>query len=68
VDTTIRSGEGLGIVGMRERASTLGGRVDFVSHPGRGTSLRVLIPMEGPTPDLREEAVTSPPGPVSTSE
>jgi two-component system sensor histidine kinase UhpB len=38
---------GLGLLGMRERAEVLGGRVDVRSRPGRGTLVRVEIPITG---------------------
>lgn len=37
---------GLGISGMRERALALGGEVEVVSEPGKGTSVRVEIPLQ----------------------
>jgi len=37
-------GDGFGLVGLRERAERLGGRVDVESAPGRGTTLRVAVP------------------------
>jgi signal transduction histidine kinase len=37
--------EGLGISGMRERASALGGRLEMESKPGKGTSIMVEIPL-----------------------
>jgi signal transduction histidine kinase len=37
--------EGLGISGMRERASALGGWLEIESEPGKGTSVRVEIPL-----------------------
>ena len=37
--------EGLGISGMRERASALGGRLEIESEPGKGTSVGVEIPL-----------------------
>ena len=37
---------GFGIVGMRERAELLGGRLEIASRPGEGTSVRVLLPAE----------------------
>jgi signal transduction histidine kinase len=40
----IPSGEGFGLIGLRERAARLGGRVDVESAPGRGTTLRVAVP------------------------
>ena len=38
-------GEGIGLLGMRERAALLGGRVDIRSSPGRGTVVRLSVPM-----------------------
>ncbi len=35
---------GLGIVGMRERAAAVGGALSILSHPGRGTTVEVLLP------------------------
>jgi two-component system sensor histidine kinase UhpB len=35
---------GLGLQGMRERAQSMGGCLRLDSEPGRGTSIRVLIP------------------------
>jgi signal transduction histidine kinase len=37
-------GTGFGLLGLRERAARLGGRVDVESSPGRGTRLRVAVP------------------------
>lgn len=43
-----RRGErGLGLIGMRERLSALGGQLTIDSAPGRGTDLRIIIPLEG---------------------
>jgi len=39
------AGEGLGVSGMRERASALGGRLEIDSAPGEGTSVRVKAPL-----------------------
>ena len=36
-----------GLVGMRERASLLGGTLDIESHPGRGTTVVARIPVAG---------------------
>jgi len=36
--------EGLGILGMKERAALLGGKVSIESNPGRGTTVYVEIP------------------------
>ena len=35
-----------GLMGMRERALSLGGQATFVSVPGRGTTMAVSIPLE----------------------
>ncbi len=35
---------GFGLAGMRERAELLGGRLELVSTPGRGTTVRLAIP------------------------
>jgi signal transduction histidine kinase len=40
----IATGGGLGLVMMRERASQLNGRFEFESAPGRGTTIRVIVP------------------------
>ena len=42
-----------GIAGMGERASLLGGRLDLVSRPGRGTLVRAVIPMRRETVEQR---------------
>jgi two-component system sensor histidine kinase UhpB len=36
---------GAGIVGMRERAAALGGRLDIESAPGQGTTVRLVVPL-----------------------
>ncbi len=41
-------GSGLGLLGMRERAALLGGRVDVRSLPGRGTRVLLTIPLRHP--------------------
>jgi signal transduction histidine kinase/ligand-binding sensor domain-containing protein len=40
----LRSSRGLGLVMMRERAGQLNGKFEFESAPGRGTTIRVVIP------------------------
>jgi two-component system, NarL family, sensor histidine kinase UhpB len=35
----------LGLLGMRERASQLGGRIDFLGEPGNGTTVTVTMPL-----------------------
>jgi signal transduction histidine kinase len=39
----------LGLIGMRERAGMLGGRMNVESIPGQGTTLNVEIPWKKPT-------------------
>ena len=39
------SGEGLGLLGMRERLALLGGRVDIESEPGHGTRVVIVLPL-----------------------
>lgn len=39
-----KSGHGLGIIGMRERAAICGGSVEIESAPGQGTTLFVRVP------------------------
>ena len=43
----IESGGGLGLVGMRERAAMVGGRLTIDSESGKGTSVRVTVPVAG---------------------
>jgi signal transduction histidine kinase/PAS domain-containing protein len=38
---------GSGLVGLTDRVEALGGRIEIASPPGRGTSLRVSIPIDG---------------------
>ena len=38
---------GVGISGMRERATALGGRLEIESTPGAGTSVKVKVPFSG---------------------
>jgi signal transduction histidine kinase len=37
-------GEGFGLLGLSERAARVGGSVDLDSVPGRGTTLRLVVP------------------------
>jgi signal transduction histidine kinase len=37
-------GSGFGLLGLRERASLVGGSVDLESAPGQGTTLRIAVP------------------------
>lgn len=40
-------GRGFGLIGMRERAQSLGGDVTVRSQPGAGTEVRAVIPLSG---------------------
>lgn len=41
------SGTSFGLLGMRERAALLGGRVEISGAPGRGTTVQVHVPLPG---------------------
>ena len=40
-----RRTKGMGLLGMEERVKQLGGHLDVVSEPGKGTTLRVSLPV-----------------------
>jgi signal transduction histidine kinase len=42
-------GHGSGLVGLRDRAETLGGQLLLHSSPGAGTSVRVSLPLDDPS-------------------
>jgi len=49
VDDTLEratGGTALGLLGMQERVRALGGKIEIDSAPGRGTEIRVHMPME----------------------
>jgi signal transduction histidine kinase len=39
--------QGRGLIGMRERIASLGGTLSIDSRPGRGTTLEIVVPLEG---------------------
>ncbi len=41
----LQNSSSLGIIGMRERASSAGGNVEFESEPGQGTTMRLTVPL-----------------------
>lgn len=45
----VERGGGLGLVGMRERATMVGGMLTIDSVPGEGTQVRVAVPANNPT-------------------
>jgi PAS domain S-box-containing protein len=44
----------LGVVGMRARAGLIGGRLDLDTGPGRGTRIRVSVPVAATAPTARQ--------------
>jgi two-component system sensor histidine kinase UhpB len=46
-----RAGPGLGLAGMAERLSPLGGSLRIETSPGRGVRLDIHIPLEGSRAD-----------------
>lgn len=50
----ISDARSFGLMGMRERALSLGGQATFVSVPGKGTTVAVTIPLE---PETEQGAV-----------
>ena len=51
---------GVGIVGMRERVKQLKGRFDIESSPGKGTTVRVVLPLVEHQPRLRQSRKGTP--------
>jgi signal transduction histidine kinase len=45
--STVDSGRGLGLTGLRERMELLGGMADIDSSPGDGTRVRFTVPLAG---------------------
>jgi PAS domain S-box-containing protein len=45
-----KSGRGLGLTSMKERADLLGGRLEIETIPGRGTTIFVNVPVTKPLP------------------
>lgn len=48
-----RGNRGLGLIGIQERLSALGGTLHIESEPGSGTHLRVTVPMENSNANSR---------------
>ncbi len=46
-----RGARGLGLLGIQERLNAVGGTLDIVSTPGRGTALVITVPVEAPSAD-----------------
>ena len=45
----LAASDGLGVVGMRERATLVGGRLEVSSRPGEGTRIYLTVPLNGST-------------------
>jgi PAS domain S-box-containing protein len=45
-----RRGDALGLAGMQERVSLIGGDIEIESRPGEGCEIRVLVPYTSPPP------------------
>jgi PAS domain S-box-containing protein len=52
-------GGSLGLLGMRERAALVGGTLDIDSAPGRGTAVRVVLPLATSATDAEAERRTA---------
>jgi signal transduction histidine kinase len=51
--------QGLGLIGMRERAASLGGTLSINSSPGKGTTLKILVPLKGIACHLESSSPTT---------
>jgi signal transduction histidine kinase len=54
-EAEIHNTRSIGLLGMRERAALLGGEVRFSGEPGKGTSVRVRIPLSSQHKSNRHE-------------
>jgi PAS domain S-box-containing protein len=49
-DPALPRKQSFGLIGLRERALMLGGELSIASAPGRGTAIKLRIPINDPTP------------------
>ncbi len=56
---SVTNTRGLGILGMKERASLLGGAVEIDSTPGAGTSVRIVVPLHQGGGDIGKDSLTA---------
>jgi two-component system, NarL family, sensor histidine kinase UhpB len=56
-------GKGLGLSGMRERALLVGGALEIDSRPGKGTTVKLEVPLAAPAPTAESPA----PAPVEAA-
>lgn len=54
----LKSGRGLGLIGMQERATLMGGEYEIESSPGQGTTIYIRVPV-APQPDNDRRLKTS---------
>jgi signal transduction histidine kinase len=47
--------KGLGLIGMQERASLVGGSIEIESAPKLGTTIYVRVPINGMKANLKKE-------------
>ena len=65
--STRKGGTGLGLAIVERIARNHDGEVQVTSEPGRGTTVRVVLPQEGPRPQAsRDERKPAPPQPGPT--
>jgi signal transduction histidine kinase len=55
--------QGIGVMGMRERAATVGAKFEMVAQPGKGCSITLVCPAEAP--GLASGAPSEAPAPPS---
>jgi signal transduction histidine kinase len=55
-------GHGSGLVGLRDRAEALGGRIGLHSPPGAGTAVQIVLPLGDPNRPGQPAGVAGPPG------
>lgn len=51
--------QGIGLLGMRERIASVGGRLEVRSKPGRGTLIRAEVPVGGVSRDGKDKSIDS---------
>jgi signal transduction histidine kinase len=54
VERRAHEGRGFGLMGMRERAVLVGGRLRITSSPNQGTSIEVSLPLNSSNEDDRD--------------
>jgi two-component system sensor histidine kinase DegS len=59
VGRTATKSESYGIMGMKERVELLGGEVEIISAPGKGTQVIITVPLEGDVKDGQNKSCNS---------